>query len=839
MRKISTIFLFFALLALPQVFASAEAAIIVGRVAHIEGTLQRYIEETDELVETFVDSPVGTKDVLVTENNSRAELIFPNRMVLRLDENSTADIIGLDDDSATFYVQGGPARATNNSADSTLYIETSQGTIRIPAGSSADLQADKRSLQVSAVVGKSTFMPNDAAGEQERYEVISGSTTLEISGQRVTASRGPLDRAWDRWCDERENFWQEKRAVRSEHLPDSLQEHAYALEPRGHWRKIYYRGFYYWGWQPNFVAVGWEPYTVGRWVDWSGDRVWVSDEPWGWATYHHGHWVRQDNSWWWTPYIHIEATPGVTAIGFSLSFGNMFRPAWHPGRVRWISSPEYIGWLPLSPWETYYGSRRWDNRTVVMLGGPNFSININLGSHQYIDQAIIIPRNRFYPTTVHEINNYNTVRITNINKTVIINNYQAIPTLDRTEFNAKGDREAIAGKNNGRHAKQSDRDMEKITAIKEMPSRTESRKSLRDQADSGRDAKTSAARQRGDSQTVDRAVGGSEGTSSPVGRRDSDMQDAKHRSEKTESNSKAMTRDLLDRESRTKAERQADKRKSTKEPAVVEEPPEQPSGRTVTDRKERATRETRTVEPQQTEIPSTRFAMPATEKEDSPAGRQQEKATTRNPLDRESRTKAERQADKRKSTKEPAVVEEPPEQPSGRTVTDRKERATRETRTVEPQQTEIPSTRFAMPATEKEDSPAGRQQDTEMKQKSNARDEERKAAEKRSQAWERRETGHEETVTRQADEPQAAPTFSKSRNRQIADRTAPVAGPAEDKSVRQPAREQAAPEAESQSSGKTDKATEENNPKKQRRNKRQLKDQELQEDQPEEPEKSR
>ena len=44
----------------------AQAAIIVGRIGHVEGDIYRYMDVGNEWVETFVDSPAGTGDILAT-----------------------------------------------------------------------------------------------------------------------------------------------------------------------------------------------------------------------------------------------------------------------------------------------------------------------------------------------------------------------------------------------------------------------------------------------------------------------------------------------------------------------------------------------------------------------------------------------------------------------------------------------------------------------------------------------------------------------------------------------------------------------------------------------------
>ncbi len=80
-------------------------------------------------------------------------------------------------------------------------------------------------------------------------------------------------------------------------------------------------------WQPYNVGPEWKPYTDGRWAFSDQGWIWISYEPWGWATYHYGRWVYDDyQGWIWIP-------------------GTTWAPAW----VSWQQSPEYIGWSPLPP----------------------------------------------------------------------------------------------------------------------------------------------------------------------------------------------------------------------------------------------------------------------------------------------------------------------------------------------------------------------------------------------------------------------------------------------------------------------------------------------------------
>jgi len=63
------------------------------------------------------------------------------------------------------------------------------------------------------------------------------------------------------------------------------------LEPLGVWRETSTYGYV---WQPREAeqSRGWRLYTNDRWVYTDARWTWVSNEPFGWATYHYGRWAR-------------------------------------------------------------------------------------------------------------------------------------------------------------------------------------------------------------------------------------------------------------------------------------------------------------------------------------------------------------------------------------------------------------------------------------------------------------------------------------------------------------------------------------------------------------------
>src|SRR6476660_9269087 len=59
------------------------------------------------------------------------------------------------------------------------------------------------------------------------------------------------------------------------------------LAPYGSWAQ---RSNYGWVWRPHHTSSSWRPYRQGHWVWTDYGWTWISDEPYGWATYHYGRW---------------------------------------------------------------------------------------------------------------------------------------------------------------------------------------------------------------------------------------------------------------------------------------------------------------------------------------------------------------------------------------------------------------------------------------------------------------------------------------------------------------------------------------------------------------------
>ena len=123
------------------------------------------------------------------------------------------------------------------------------------------------------------------------------------------------------------------------------------LEPYGAWLETSDYGYV---WQPRQAesSRSWRPYTTGRWVYTDAGWTWISEEPFGWATYHYGRWTRlRGVGWVWVP-------------------GNDWAPAW----VSWRKSNDYVGWAPLPP------EARFDQRTGIHNWSDSY---YDIGPDQY------------------------------------------------------------------------------------------------------------------------------------------------------------------------------------------------------------------------------------------------------------------------------------------------------------------------------------------------------------------------------------------------------------------------------------------------------------------------
>ncbi len=187
----------------------------------------------------------------------------------------------------------------------------------------------------------------------EREELRIQREALAEKGRRLTEEEMALEKS-KRALDARESRASQLDSAEPSPLPQvspvvsqgaeanfDYQVFHDRLSPHGRWLHTPDYGYI---WRPAIVEQNpqWRPYTIGRWAYTDLGWTWISQEPFGWATYHYGRWVLlRQSGWCWVP-------------------GTQWAPAW----VCWKTGGDYLGWAPLPPeslhwrandWNIYYG----------------------------------------------------------------------------------------------------------------------------------------------------------------------------------------------------------------------------------------------------------------------------------------------------------------------------------------------------------------------------------------------------------------------------------------------------------------------------------------------------
>jgi hypothetical protein len=299
--------------------------------------------------------------------NARAEIQLDHANILRMDGQSTANVVSLARNQMQVQIGQGLVNfdvMKNN--DSGAEIETpnvairpqmGEGSYRIQVNSDNDTVVDVRrgSAEISTPQG-STMVQRD-----QRITIQGNADSAQY---QVSGAPGRDD--WDKWNGDRDHVIESAESWRHTNPNYTGTQD---LDAYGHWRDVPDYGQV---WFPD-DGQDWAPYRDGRWVyepyyGWT----WVSYEPWGWAPYHYGRWFVYGGNWgWW---------PGPVYAGYY--------PVWAPAYVSFFG----------------FGGGGW---------GVNFGLGFG-GGFGNIGWLPCGPGDRFFPWYGRGINRVNVVNITNI-----------------------------------------------------------------------------------------------------------------------------------------------------------------------------------------------------------------------------------------------------------------------------------------------------------------------------------------------------------------------------------------------------------------------------------------
>src|SRR6266852_4095868 len=241
----------------------------VGRVSFIHGDVSVQHSGSTEWNAVTLNTPISAGDHISTGARSRAEVQLDYANVLRMSDQSTANL--------------------TNYSRTQIQLQVGQGLVSydVMKGSEADVET-----LVDVRKGSAEVSTPDGSTHVDKDQRITVQGTDHPQYQVSAASRKD---DWDKWNNDRDHMISDAEAWRH---TNRYYTGGHDLDTYGHWSEIPDYGPV---WIPA-AEPGWAPYRDGRWV-WEPyyGWTWVSYEPWGWAPYHYGRWFVYGGGWCWWP----------------------------------------------------------------------------------------------------------------------------------------------------------------------------------------------------------------------------------------------------------------------------------------------------------------------------------------------------------------------------------------------------------------------------------------------------------------------------------------------------------------------------------------------------------
>jgi hypothetical protein len=366
------------------------------RISFIHGDLSTQHSDSSEWVAATLNTPVVNGDRISTGKRSRAEIQLDHANVLRMSDESTANVVNLSRTQIQLQVgqglvnydvlRGGEANIEIDTPNVAIRPQMNEGSYRITVNSDGETIVDVRrgSAEISTPQGSTRV-------DRDQRITIQGNA----DNAQYNVSEAYRNDDWDKWNNDRDHVIESAESWRH---TNRYYTGSQDLDSYGHWREVPDYGEV---WFPGY-GPDWAPYRDGRWVyepyyGWT----WVSYEPWGWAPYHYGRWFVYGGNWGWWPgpvyggYYPVWAPAYVSFFGFGgggWSFGFGFGGGFGS-----------VGWLPCGPGDRFfpwYG--RGGNRVNVVnitnihnnFGGGFAPLRQTPHAFSNVDRAFTDPRVR-------------------------------------------------------------------------------------------------------------------------------------------------------------------------------------------------------------------------------------------------------------------------------------------------------------------------------------------------------------------------------------------------------------------------------------------------------------
>jgi len=301
------------------------------------------------------NDPFSVGDRIYTRDNSRAGLAFSGRNFVRLNPNTSLDVLSLDDRRTQLALRDGSAIFDiGHLAPGELFeVATPYGAVDFDQPGLYNIGLDgNNGAIVSVLSGLAQVVGLGGRGQIGKGEMLTlvGQTAANLVLSRLDGRNAgylvddyyryqyPRDydgryRDYNAYSSDPYYYDPYRRYVSYRYVTDTIPG-VYDLDYYGDWQNVSSYGY---GWRPR-VDSNWAPYQQGYWITDSGyGPTWVSSEPWGYAPYHYGRWANVENQWYWIP----------DAVNTT--------PLYSPALVAFVplTQANEIGWVPLGPGDPY------------------------------------------------------------------------------------------------------------------------------------------------------------------------------------------------------------------------------------------------------------------------------------------------------------------------------------------------------------------------------------------------------------------------------------------------------------------------------------------------------
>ena len=289
-------------------------------VRYLEGNIR--IDKGDGFESLVIGIPIAEGDII--DSNGRGVIQFGDGSRLAFGERTRLEIAALFDDQdgqvqALFRLAQGRVRISIGSQSGAYFrFDMPSGSATLEQRSNASLEVGtERSVHLKVFSGFVAFR-----NKIDEVSLRAGERLMVYSdGDRLDRAR-----TFNTYDQDAFETWAEKQIIStnsgSQYVPPEVRYYADTLDGHGEWVRVVDVG---WCWRPILSVAGWRPYWRGHWGAYRGGMTWVSYDPFGYLTHHHGRWGWSSTyGWYWIP-------------------GVYYGPAW----VAWNMVDSFFGWAPL------------------------------------------------------------------------------------------------------------------------------------------------------------------------------------------------------------------------------------------------------------------------------------------------------------------------------------------------------------------------------------------------------------------------------------------------------------------------------------------------------------